>query len=270
VLSYERVGHGEPLVLVHGISHQRSGWSPVVARLAQHHEVILVDLPGHGASPAFDPGDLTIRSALTGLLQEFLDDAGLDRPHVAGNSLGALVALEMAEQGMARSVTALAPAGFWYGAADFAYVRALFATVQLAARTLEPVAPRLLSSRLGRAFAFGWAAAHPTRIDAEAALADLRNMVASKDAIGRMFTGAYCYDGHGADVPTTIAWGTRDLVLLPYQALRARHLLVEAEHVWLPGCGHVPMTDDPDLVVRTILNCTGRATAPSRIDLLGA
>jgi pimeloyl-ACP methyl ester carboxylesterase len=59
-------------------------------------------------------------------------------------------------------------------------------------------------------------------------------------------------------------------VLLPYQALRARHLLVEAEHVWLPGCGHVPMTDDPDLVVRTILNCTGRATAPSRIDLLGA
>lgn len=271
MLSYERVGHGEPLVLIHGISHQRTGWTPVVERLAQHHEVFLVDLPGHGHSPAFDPGDLTIRTALTELLQEFLDDAGLDRPHVAGNSLGALVALEMAEQGMARSVTALAPAGFWYGAADFAYVRSLFATVQLAARTLQPIAPRLLKSRLGRGLAFGWAAAHPTRIDAEAALADLRNMVASRDAIKRMFTGAYCYDGHGADgVPTTIAWGTRDLVLLPYQALRARHLLVEAEHVWLPGCGHVPMTDDPDLVVQTIVNCTGRATAPDRTRLLGA
>lgn len=270
MLSYERVGHGEPLVLIHGISHQRTGWAPVVERLAQHHEVVLVDLPGHGGSPAFDPGELTIRTSLTDLLREFLDDAGLDRPHVAGNSLGALVALEMAEQGLARSVTALSPAGFWYGAADFAYVRSLFATVQLAARTLEPMAPGLLRSRLGRALAFGWAAAHPTRIDAEAALADLRNMVASRDAIRLMFTGAYRYRGHGADVPTTIAWGTRDLVLLPYQALRARHLLTQAQHVWLRGCGHVPMSDDPDLVVRTILNCTGGATAPDRIGRLGA
>jgi pimeloyl-ACP methyl ester carboxylesterase len=270
VLSYERLGQGEPLVLIHGISHQRTGWAPVVERLARHHEVFLVDLPGHGESPVFEPGDLTIRTALTEQLQEFLDDADLDRPHVAGNSLGALVALEMAEQGMARSVTALAPAGFWYGAADFAYIRSLFATVQLAARALEPVAPHLLRHRLGRALAFGWAAAHPTRIGAEAALADLRNMVASRDAIARMFTGAYCYDGHGADVPTTIAWGTRDLVLLPYQALRARHLLVEAEHVWLHGCGHVPMSDDPDLVARTILDCTARAAAPDGIRLLGA
>ena len=63
-------------------------------------------------------------------------------------------------------------------------------------------------------------------------------------------------------VPTTIAWGTRDGLLLPSQALRARRVLPEARHVWLRGCGHVPMSDDPEQVARVLLE--GSATAPPR------
>ncbi|MGH3322118.1 MAG: alpha/beta fold hydrolase [Streptosporangiaceae bacterium] len=55
--------------------------------------------------------------------------------------------------------------------------------------------------------------------------------------------------------PVTVAWGTRDLLLVPRQARRARALLPHANHVWLPGCGHVPMSDDPartaDLLLQT-------------------
>ncbi len=56
-----------------------------------------------------------------------------------------------------------------------------------------------------------------------------------------------------AEVPVTIGWGTKDRLLLPRQADRARLRLPTARVVPLPGCGHVPMNDDPELVARIVL-----------------
>ncbi|WP_181798422.1 alpha/beta fold hydrolase, partial [Streptomyces sp. WELS2] len=112
-VSYARVGRGEPLVLLHGIGHHRQAWDPVVDILATEREVIAVDLPGFGASPGLPEGlayDLPTTGAVLGALFEAL---GLDRPHVAGNSLGGLLALELGRERLVRSVTALSPAGFW-------------------------------------------------------------------------------------------------------------------------------------------------------------
>ena len=53
--------------------------------------------------------------------------------------------------------------------------------------------------------------------------------------------------------PATIAWGTHDGLLLPTEALRARRELPEARHLWLRGCGHVPMSDDPEQIARVLL-----------------
>ena len=54
-------------------------------------------------------------------------------------------------------------------------------------------------------------------------------------------------------VPVTIAWGTRDALLIPRQAARARRLLPSARHVTLQGCGHVPFHDDPEAVAAVLL-----------------
>ena len=62
MLAHERIGSGEPLVLVHGIGHRRQAWYPVVDRLAEHREVILLDLPGHGESPALVPDGRPIKA----------------------------------------------------------------------------------------------------------------------------------------------------------------------------------------------------------------
>jgi pimeloyl-ACP methyl ester carboxylesterase len=56
-----------------------------------------------------------------------------------------------------------------------------------------------------------------------------------------------------ADVPVTIAWAGRDLVLPPWQAETAKRLLPHAEHIMLRGVGHVPMTDDPELIAKVLL-----------------
>lgn len=55
-------------------------------------------------------------------------------------------------------------------------------------------------------------------------------------------------------LPVTIAWGGRDRLLLRRQGVRAKQTLPGARLVRLPGCGHVPMNDDPALVARVILD----------------
>lgn len=112
-LAYARVGAGEPLLLLHGIGHHRQAWDPVVDILATERDVIAVDLPGFGQSSALPPGlphDLPTTNAVLGA---FCAALGLDRPHVAGNSLGGLLALGLGHENLVRSVTALSPAGFW-------------------------------------------------------------------------------------------------------------------------------------------------------------
>jgi len=51
-----REGHGDPLLLIHGIGASHRCWSPVVPRLAEHHDVLALDLPGFGESSSLAPG----------------------------------------------------------------------------------------------------------------------------------------------------------------------------------------------------------------------
>ncbi|MGH3915697.1 MAG: alpha/beta fold hydrolase, partial [Pseudonocardiaceae bacterium] len=109
-LAYDRFGSGPPLVLLHGIGHRRQAWNPVLTQLAEHREVICVDFPGFGESPPL-PDHLPYElDSLITVMVDFFADLELDRPHVAGNSMGGFVALVLAQRGLARSATALSPA----------------------------------------------------------------------------------------------------------------------------------------------------------------
>jgi pimeloyl-ACP methyl ester carboxylesterase len=254
MLAFERIGAGPPLVLLHGVGHRRQAWYPVVDQVARRREVILVDLPGHGES---DPLVLDGRTAVLALRDElaaFFEQQGLHRPHVAGNSLGGQLALEAAAIGMARSATTLSPAGFWRTAAGFAYTRGLFRTVERISDRLGGRAPGMVRTPAGRALLFGWLAAHPGRIDPELALGDLESFRRARPALHVIVAEATPFTASiPADVPVTVAWAARDVVLPAYQARAARAALPAARHVRLPGCGHVPMSDDPGLVAGVLL-----------------
>ncbi len=93
-------------------------------------------------------------------------------------------------------------------------------------------------------------------MDGEAAIDHLGLLVSAPafDACCAAFDGYTFHDAHELDgVPVTVAWGDRDLLLLHRQAARARHVLPRADHVTLPGCGHAPFSDDPDLLARVLL-----------------
>ena len=112
-LAYDRSGQGEPLVLLHGQGFSRRSFDPVVPALAARRDVIAVDLPGHGGSPRQPKGAGNAPRDLAVAVAELLDELELPTVHVAGNSSGGWVALELAKLGRARTVTALAPAGLW-------------------------------------------------------------------------------------------------------------------------------------------------------------
>lgn len=252
-LAYERRGAGEPLVLLHGIGDRWQTWLPVLDRLAAEHDVIAVDLPGFGASPplpdgaAYDLADFV--EALTG----FFDGLGLDRPHVAGNSLGGMLALELGRIGRARSVTALSPAGFW-NRAEITYASAALRFVRAAARrSPRALAERTLRTPAGRAASVGLFYATAADRDPEDVLAGSEALANAPGFMPALRHGLNVRYHATIDVPVTIAWGTRDRLLPPWQAARANRAVPGVRGVWLPGCGHVPMGDDPAMVAGVIL-----------------
>jgi pimeloyl-ACP methyl ester carboxylesterase len=65
-------------------------------------------------------------------------------------------------------------------------------------------------------------------------------------------------------IPVTLAWGTNDRILPPCRAQRAMAVLPQARLVCLPGGGHAPMNDTPDLVAKVILATKPHVTASSK------
>jgi pimeloyl-ACP methyl ester carboxylesterase len=146
-LAYERTGSGEPLVLVHGLGHRRQGWNAVLPRLAAERDVIAVDLPAMGESSAPPVGDPHV---MADMLEKLFGELGVERPDVAGNSLGGLIALELAARGAVRSAIALSPAGFWTEAERRYAFAVLLAMRGIAQRLPLPLVERLSRTAAGR------------------------------------------------------------------------------------------------------------------------
>ncbi|WP_119727979.1 alpha/beta fold hydrolase [Thermomonospora amylolytica] len=250
---YERRGEGPPLVLLHGIGHRWQAWAPVMDRLARERDVVAVDLPGFGASPPLPAGRPYTLDVVLEILAGFFDRLGLGRPHIAGNSLGGLFSLEAADRGLVSSATVLSPAGF-YTRPELVWATTVLRASRLGTRLPEWLLGRLARDPRRRRAMFGMIYGHPDRLDLAELLADGR---ALRDCAGFEPTiragGSVRFAGSCAGVPVTIAWGTRDRLLLPIQMMRAQQRLPEARFVWLPDCGHVPMGDDPELVARVLL-----------------
>jgi pimeloyl-ACP methyl ester carboxylesterase len=260
-LAYERMGSGPPLVLLHGVGHRRQAWGAVLDRLTPHRDVILVDLPGHGDSPPLERG-LPILDALLGPVRALLDDLGVDHPHMAGNSLGGRLALESAVAGWAASATGLSPAGFWRSRREETMAKATFRVMEAAGGRLRRFAPALSRHTAGRALVYGAIISRPSRMPAEQALGDMTAFLAAHDALELILAELTPFTGQVPDgIPVTIVWGTKDRLLRPPQVLVAKARLPQARIRPLPGCGHVPMTDDPALVADVLLQGSGRLTS---------
>lgn len=248
MIAFTRVGAGPPLVLLHALGTDRRMWDPVLERLAAEREVFAVDMPGFGESPPLAGRD-GAPVAPADLAAAIHDGLGLDRPHVAGNSLGGWVALELAHAGRARSVTALAPAGLWPEP-----LMPKRSAARALARAVRPALPVLLRRPRGRRTALAGTIAHPERVPYAAALQLVR---AYADAPGFEQANAGMRAGRFTglaeiSVPLTLAWAEHDRLVG-----RPRTVPARAREVALRGCGHMPTWDDPALVAGVLLAGSG-------------
>ncbi|MEU6996727.1 alpha/beta fold hydrolase [Nonomuraea sp. NPDC046570] len=256
-LAFERRGTGAPLILVHGIGHHWQAWLPVIDRLAASRDVIAVDLPGFGRSPGLPEGTPYTAESLADAVEEFCERLGVREPHVAGNSLGGYIALELASRGAVRSATVLSPAGFW-SRAELLWCQAVLRGLRASAMALPPEqAARSARSPLGRALSAGLLVARPGRLDPAALMASAEALVGSAGFDETLASFSGLMPPAPPKVPITIAWGEHDRLLPCRQAVRAAKWSGQRVKL-LKGCGHVPMSDDPDLVAELVLAATAR------------
>ena len=104
------------LVLVHGLGSAGSIWKSLVPQLLESFTVYAIDLPGHGDAPLNQGEEMDPRSLTQAIVDYMVSEMKVEKMHVAGNSLGGWISLEMAAVAPDNvlSVTALAPAGLWH------------------------------------------------------------------------------------------------------------------------------------------------------------
>lgn len=254
-VNHHREGAGPPLVLLHGVGLSWQIFRPVIGLLARDFEVVACDSPGFGGSPPLAPGVEPGIRAYVEAFQDFFAELGLGRPHVAGNSMGGAIALELARAGAVSSVCALSPAGFWTPLER----RFCQSSLRSLASFPEPLRPALLAAagtRAGRTALFWQTFGRPWLMPAEEPARIFRNAWSSPAFLPALDAfGSYAFArGEGLDpgIPVTVAWGVHDrLLIYRTQSARARRLLPQARHVSL-GVGHVPMFDDPPAVAAAI------------------
>ena len=253
-MNHVRAGSGPPLVLIHGLGGTLVNWEPVLDLLAAERDVIAVDMPGFGGSDPLPAGTSHTAVAMGRAITAHLSSLGVERPHLAGNSLGAWAALEMAADGNAASVCAISPAGLWrkpLGPRSF--------DTRARGKRLRPLVLAAVRTRRGRRALMGSTVARPELLSGDEAVrwvSGWLDAVSYEDA-NRMMRALTFDRAAEIDVPVTVAWGTADrLVGRP----RAERMPPQTRYLEVPGWGHTPTRDDPEGVARLLLEASATSS----------
>jgi pimeloyl-ACP methyl ester carboxylesterase len=246
--AFHRGGSGPPLVCLHGFTDTWRTWELALPMLERHHEVLAPTLLGHAGGPPLERA--MSDTAIAEAVERAMDEAGLDSAHIAGNSLGAFVALQLAERGRARSVVALAPAGGWAEGDDsYEQTLAYFASTQEALERVAPHADRVAATPQGRRQATQLITTNFEHIPQDLVahlIAGAANCSGVHAMIDHALQEGWPIDPAQITCPVRIVWGTDDKLLpWPWSAARYRTALPHADWVELEGVGHCPQLDVP-------------------------
>ncbi len=262
-VEYLEAGSGSPLVLLHGDGNTARDWCGVMATLASTHRVVAVSLPGHGGTA---PGESYTPDAIAAWLLEVLDALDLPTVALAGNSLGALVAIHVTLQrpdrvvqlvlldcpGLGRAVNPLLAMETAPGVGEAAI-----------STTLLPGGPQVrAAARASMLFAQPWRAPAGWWVDQVRWGAHREFLVASvaaKRAILNIAGQRHLVLDRLADVhvPTLVVWGLMDQVLPVSHAHAAVRRLPNARVHVVHDAGHLVHVERPDAVARAVLAFLG-------------
>ena len=252
---YRIAGEGPPVALIHGITSDSAAWLEAMRRLSAHYTVIAPDLLGHGAS-AKPMGDYSLGAYASGV-RDLLGLLGFERATVVGHSLGGGIAMQLAYQFPEYCERLVLVSSGGLGREVSPVLRA--ATLP-GAELVMPLIIRDWAVRAGGAVAgalerFGLRPGHDMRevgrgyaflVEGDAQKAFLHTLRAVIDpggqrvsALDRLYLAA--------DMPTLIVWGDRDGIIPVEHGRNAKTVIPGSRLVEIPGAGHWPMLDQPEL-----------------------
>ncbi|WP_138735746.1 alpha/beta fold hydrolase [Modestobacter excelsi] len=261
-LNAHRAGTGPTLVLLPGLASPIGEFGTVLPELARRYEVVALDLPGQGGSPALPPPLRPDVGTLTDAVERELDRQGVSVAHVLGVSLGGRIALELARRHRAASVVAIAPTGP-VTPPERAYQAAMFVGARLVTGALAPVAGPLMRLAGPRTALLGFLRVRGWRTPPDEAAALVREFATAED-FWRLVRYAVLpeatLDHRMVDCPVVIAQGTHD-VLATSQSFWLAALVPGARFRLLPFAGHSSIADVPQRVIALVAEAVDAAAA---------
>lgn len=231
------------VILLHGFGASLDTWEPWAQALSSRFRVIRFDLPGFGLTGADPTGDYTDARSMQVLLG-LMDQLGLDRAGIVGNSLGGRIAWSFAALHPDRvsRLVLVAPDGF--ASPGFAYGKAT--NIPLMMQALPYVAPRsMLRANLAAAYA------RPEALS-EGMVTRYRDMMLAPGVrpaiLARMSQTILREPGlilASIQTPTLLLWGEMDRMIPITNAADYLRLMPNATLVRLPNTGHLPFEEDP-------------------------
>lgn len=244
-LHYAIEGQGTDLVLIHGLGGSLSDWDAIAPILARHHRVFRWDVRGFGASDK--PAGPYSAQLFARDLAELCRAVGITRAHVAGISMGGVIAqrLVLDFPALVRSLTVMSTSSevgeqaqkAWLKMADGIEQRGFSANPDVAARVFTP----------------GFAKANPEHVKALAdrtATNDPRAYAAAARAIG---TYNWTAELGRIQVPTLILQGLEDVLTPPGGSVKLSRGIARSRLLMLPDCGHVMTAEKPEVVTNALL-----------------
>jgi len=231
------------VVLLHGFGASLDTWEPWASALSKHFRVIRLDLPGFGLTGPDPTGDYTDARAIR-VLADLMDQLGVERASLIGNSLGGRIAWNFAAShpDRVRSLVLISPDGF--SSPGFEYGKAPQTPMMMQA--LPYVAPRgMLKANLAAAYG------RPEALE-ESTLTRYRDMMLAPGVrramlarMGQTVLRDPIPTLTRIKAPTLLVWGEKDgMIPISNAADYLRHL-PDAKLIRMPNLGHVPFEEDP-------------------------
>ena len=249
----EQAGSGEPVVLIHGFGASTYSWRKVMPALAASHRVVAIDLNGFGYTQRPTSRASYTREAQAKLVLGTLDALGIDRAHIVGHSYGGGLTLYLASRHPERFRTMVlvdssAPTYANDRRSRFAALRPLDV---LFVRALA-LRPSMVRKGLLRSY-YDDSLVTPELVQA------YRDRLAI-EGVGGAFYGLTAPAPAGEPVelekiavPSLVIWGAHDVLISPETGRRAAARLPHAEFVLFDKSGHLPMEEEPEAFLNTVL-----------------
>lgn len=229
------------LVLLHGFSADNNNWPRFIGELGDGYNILAPDLPGHGASTAdlklaydIDTQSRRLLSLLTAL--------GVEKFHIAGNSMGGAIAAHAAwlAPGHVLSLGLIDAAGVHKHPSE------------LDARIQEGKNPLVIRQQGDLDTVLAWAMAKPPFMPWPVKSVMERQGLARTALNDRIFADLRRDNSIDQSkilpevvAPTLVLWGDQDRLLNVANAAEFASLMPDARIVIMPGIGHMPMLEDP-------------------------